>query len=129
MCGAHSALGLEDRERVWWPHLRDRLREPGRLMALMRGVLGSDAEVAVVAAVSPRGVAQPLALLVTPAIAEEITLDDDAGEGDLRTARIGDYPVQVLVDPDATGTPIAVLVSPWIFENLSLFARKLWSRR
>jgi hypothetical protein len=35
MCGSVSAIGLEEQERDLWPYLRERLREPGRLMALM----------------------------------------------------------------------------------------------
>ena len=76
VCGAHSALGLDEVERVAWPHLRERLRRPDRLMALMRGVLGGDAEVAVVAAVTPEGVATPLALLVSPG---KLGLSEDQG--------------------------------------------------
>jgi hypothetical protein len=134
MCGPHSALGLEETERELWPQLRERLRQPGQMMALMRGVLGGDAEVAAVAAVTPTGVVRPLAILATPVIADEIDLDG-AGDGDAkgagrRTGYIGGYQVDVLM----TGTggeerPAAVLVSPWIFENLTLFTRKLWSRR
>ena len=126
MCGAHSALGLEDVERVAWPQLRERLRQPGRLMALMRGVLGGDAEVAVVAAVTPEGVAAPLALLVSPALAAEIELDPPSGDADLRTGRIGEYEVELVM---REGTPVAVLMTPWIFENLSVYSRKLWTRR
>ena len=128
MCGPNSALGLEDAERELWPELRDRLRQPGQLMALMRGVLGGDAEVAAVTAVTPAGVVRPLAILATPVIADEIDLDDS---GDTQaTGRIGDYDVDVLMtDQGGVRRPAAVLVSPWIFENLTLYARKLWSRR
>jgi hypothetical protein len=128
MCGPNSALGLEDAERELWPELRDRLRQPGQLMALMRGVLGGDAEVATVTAVTPAGVVRPLAILATPVIADEIDLDDS---GDTQaTGRIGDYDVDVLMtDQGGVRRPAAVLVSPWIFENLTLYARKLWSRR
>jgi hypothetical protein len=128
MCGPNSALGLEEAERELWPELRDRLRQPGQLMALMRGVLGGDAEVAAVTAVTPAGVVRPLAILATPVIADEIDLDDS---GDTHVAgRIGDYEVDVLMtDKGGVRRPAAVLVSPWIFENLTLYARKLWSRR
>jgi hypothetical protein len=68
MCGSVSAIGLQERERQRWPYLRERLRVPGQLMALMRGVLG-DAEVAVVVAVTPQGAVTSLAILTT---AEEI---------------------------------------------------------
>jgi hypothetical protein len=61
MCGPNSAIGLGEVDRVYWPELRERLREPGRLMALVGGVLGGDTEVACVAAVSPQGIVQPLA--------------------------------------------------------------------
>lgn len=126
MCGAHSALGLEDVERVAWPHLRERLRRPGTLMALMRGVLGGDAEVAVVAAVTPEGVASPLALLVSPALAAELELAPAREGTDVRTGHLGDYEVELLMQEDA---PVAVLMTPWIFENLSVYSRKLWTRR
>ena len=128
MCGPHSALGLEEAERDLWPDLRERLRQPGRLMALMRGILGGDAEVGVVTAVTPAGVVQPLAVLVTPLIADEIEwITDDA---DQVTARIGGDPIDVLMST-TTGSdrkPVAVLVNPWIFNNLTLFTRKLWTR-
>src|SRR4051812_18459720 len=39
MCGSVSAISLEATERRSWPYLRERLRQPGRLMALMRGLL------------------------------------------------------------------------------------------
>jgi hypothetical protein len=128
MCGPHSALGLEETERELWPELRDRLRQPGQLMALMRGVLGGDAEVAAVTAVTPAGVVRPLAILATPVIADEIDLDDS---GDSRASgKIGDYDVDVIMtERDGVRRPTAVLVSPWIFENLTLYARKLWTRR
>jgi len=128
MCGPNSALGLEETERELWPELRDRLRQPGQLMALMRGVLGGDAEVAAVTAVTPAGVVRPLAILATPVIADEIDLDDS---GDTQaTGHIGDYDVDVLMtEQGGVRRPAAVLVSPWIFENLTLYARKLWTRR
>jgi hypothetical protein len=34
-----------------------------------------------------------------------------------------------MVDRPDGYRPAAVLVSPWIFENLTLFTRKLWTRR
>jgi len=126
MCGPHSALGLEEAEREMWPVLRERLRQPGRMMALMRGVLGGDAEVACVTAVTPAGVVQPLALLATPAIADEISLVGRSEAG-IRPGKIADYDVEVLVD-DSGERPLAVAVSPWIFHNLTLYTRKLWSR-
>jgi len=127
MCGPHSALGLEDTERQLWPELRERLREPGQSMALMRGILGGDAEVAAVTAVTPAGVVRPLAILATPVIADEIDLDDSVDTQ--ATGRIGDYDVDVLMtDQGGVRRPAAVLVSPWIFENLTLFTRKLWTR-
>jgi hypothetical protein len=128
VCGPHSALGLEEAERELWPDLRERLRQPGRLMALMRGILGGDTEVAVVTAVTPAGVVQPLAVLVTPLIADEIELT--GADGDQVSARIGGDPIDVLMST-TTGSvrkPIAVLVNPWIFSNLTLFTRKLWTR-
>jgi hypothetical protein len=94
VCGPHSAIGLDDAERAVWVEVRERLRPPGRMMALMRGVLGGDTEVAAVAAVTPAGIVEPLALVATAGIRDEI-----------------------------------VLVSPWIFEHLTLYGRKLWSRR
>ena len=128
MCGPHSALGLEETERELWPELRERLRQPGQLMALMRGVLGGDAEVAAVTAVTPSGIVRPLAILATPVIADEIDLTD--GGEDRAAGRIGDYDVDVLMTTQAgVRRPAAILVSPWIFENLTLYARKLWSRR
>ena len=128
MCGPHSALGLAETERELWPELRERLRQPGQSMALMRGVLGGDAEVAAVTAVTPAGVVRPLAILVTPVIAEEIDLDD-AG-GDRAPGRIGDYEVEIcMTERLGVRRPAAVLVTPWIFENLTLYTRKLWTRR
>ncbi|GAB1692371.1 hypothetical protein [Krasilnikovia sp. M28-CT-15] len=130
MCGSVSAIGLEDRERWRWPELRERLRVPGRMMALMRGVLG-DAEVATVVAVTPQGVASPLAILTTsPEIADEIHMDDDTGD-DVRRGTIGDDPVEVLVGPGPDGAPepLAILVTPWIEQHLLLYARTLWHRR
>ena len=101
-------------------------------MALMRGILGGDAEVAVVTAVTPAGVVQPLAVLVTPLIADEIELTgDDADQAsDQVSARIGGDPIDVLMSTTAGSDrrPVAVLVNPWIFSNLTLFTRKLWTR-
>ena len=62
MCGTNSAVGLSEQERVAWPLLRDRLRRPGQLMGLMRGVLGGDAEVAAVVTTTPSGIARPIAI-------------------------------------------------------------------
>ncbi|MHB2022194.1 MAG: hypothetical protein ACYCO3_02500 [Mycobacteriales bacterium] len=128
MCGPNSALGLEQAERAVWPQLRERLRSPGDLMALMRGVLGGDTEVAVVAAVNPTGMVKPLALIVTPGIAAELSLiDHDPGE-EVSQASIGPYPVEALVAHGGGGGPIAVLVNPWIRQHLYLYANQLWHR-
>jgi hypothetical protein len=130
VCGTTSAIGLNQAERDDWPQLRERLRQPGQLMALLRGVLGGDEEVAAVAAVTPSGIVHQLAILVTPAIWAELDLGEPVGDH-RRAGRIGDYDVDVLVDSSAAGDPraIAILMTPWIFENLILFSRKLWSRR
>jgi len=131
MCGPNSALGLDETERELWPELRERLRQPGQMMAVMRGVLGGDAEVAAVTAVTPAGVVRPLAILATPVIADEIDLDEpgERAAAGRRTGRIGDYPVEVLMTTTTPQPrPAAVLVTPWIFENLTLFTRKLWTR-
>ena len=128
MCGPHSALGLEETERELWPELRERLRQPGQSMALMRGVLGGDAEVAAVTAVTPAGIVRPLAILATPVIADEIELE--ASDADRAQGWIGDYKVDVLMtDRQGHRVAAAVLINPWIYENLTLFTRKLWSRR
>lgn len=127
MCGAYSAFGLDEAERELWPQLRDRLRQPHHLMGVMRGVLGSDAEVAVVVATSPAGVSQPLAVLVTPAIEAELTLPAEVPADGVVRALVGTYDVDALTD--AAGKPIALLMTPWLFENLSVYARKLWTRR
>jgi hypothetical protein len=107
MCGSVSAIGLQDAEREVWPFLRERLRAPGRLMGLMRGVLG-DAEVAIVIGVAP---------------------EDD--QHDLWRAMIGDDEVRVLVGEGADGhpRPVAILTTPWIEQHLLLYARTLWRRR
>ena len=128
MCGPHSALGLEDAERELWPELRERLRQPGMLMAMMRGVLGGDTEIACVVTVTPAGIVHPVALLATPAIADEIELGDEPAVAGVRRATIGGDDVDIVVGEDGA-RPLAVLVNPWLFHNLTLYARKLWSRR
>jgi len=136
MCGSVSAIGLEDAERRLWPRLRERLRVPGQLMALMRGVLG-DAEVAAVVAVAPDGRVTPLAILTTAEpIMQEISLVPDDRErtgapSDVAAARIGDDDVRVLLwpGPDGRSEPVAVLSTPWIDQHLLLYARTLWHRR
>ncbi|HEY6747815.1 MAG TPA: hypothetical protein VI357_19120 [Mycobacteriales bacterium] len=129
MCGSNSAVGLAEQERVLWPLLRDRLRVPGRLMGLMRGVLGGDAEVAVVVTTTPGGIATPVAILATPVIAAEVTLLGDGRQPDVRRGRIGDDEVDVLVaDPGSGPTPVAVFVTGWMREHLYLYSRELWHR-
>jgi hypothetical protein len=133
MCGSVSAIGLEQDERELWPYLRERLREPGHSMALMRGVLG-DTEVAAVVAVAPEGAVKPVAILTLPeAIASEITFEagGDHGDSGLLPAKIDDYDVDVLVErrPDGTPRPLAILATPWINDYLLLYARQLWHRR
>jgi hypothetical protein len=49
------------------------------------------------------------------------------GDGS-RAGMIGDYDVVVAVD-ESGERPLAVLVNSWIFHNLTLYSRKLWSRR
>ncbi len=133
MCGASSAVGLADAERALWPLLRDRLRTPGQLMGLMRGVLGGDAEVAAVVTTTPTGISRPVAILVTPAIAEEITLLEGPSGSDVRRALIGAEEVEVLLGGDLAtadgGRPVAIFVTDWIRQHLSLYARELWHRR
>ncbi|WP_143162941.1 hypothetical protein [Couchioplanes caeruleus] len=133
-----SAIGLEEHERRLWPQLRERLREPGHMMALMRGALGGDVEVAAVVAVTPQGRVRPLAVLATPQeIVQEIRLVDDlrdsdgAGQDGPRRAKIGDYDVEILLDEGVDGPPrpLAILANPWIDQHLLLFARTLWRRR
>lgn len=126
MCGPSSAIGLDDHERELWPVLRERLRVPGHSMAMMRGILGGDAEVGVIAAVTPGGLSHPLAILVTPGIAAEVGVVDP--EGDTRRALVGDNEVVVLMDA-AGHRPIAVLVNDWIRAHLTVYARELWHRR
>jgi hypothetical protein len=131
MCGANSAIGTAGAEREMWSQVRERLREPGYLMGLMRAVLDGAIEVAVAVAVTPDGAVWPLAPLATPGIVEEIQLGAAEGDG-LRKAWIGDDEFDVLVgtDPGRAGTqPLAVLVTPWIVEHLALYARRLWSQR
>ncbi|MCU7726461.1 hypothetical protein ODJ79_22245 [Actinoplanes sp. KI2] len=132
-----SAIGLEEEDRRSWPQLRERLRRPGHLMALMRGVLG-DVEVAAVVAVTPAGEVEVLAVRATaPEIAQEITFDDvpepEPGPDGLavRPATIGGYPIQVITEPDGQGRPrpLAVLSTRWIDQHLLLYARTLWHRR
>jgi hypothetical protein len=132
MCGTVSAVGLEERERALWPYAREALREPGHLMALMRGALG-DTEVAVVVAIAADGTVHPVAILTTAAaIAEEISAIGSASAHSahphLRPARVGDYDVEVLVD-ERSGEPVALLSTPWIEQHLLLYSRNLWRRR
>lgn len=130
MCGSNSAVGLAERERALWPLLRERLRVPGQLMGLMRGVLGGDAEVAAVVTTTPAGIAKPVAILATPVIAEEIILVDDDPRAEIRRGRIGDDDVEVLIG-SAGGDdlePVAVLVTDWMREHLYLYSRELWHR-
>ena len=99
-------------------------------MGLMRGVLGGDAEVAVIVSTSPAGISTPVAILVTDAIAGELNLlDRDLGSG-LSRARIGDDEVDVVVDGLSGGPPepLAILVTGWIREHLYLYSRELWHR-
>src|SRR5262245_28773493 len=131
MCGPHSAIGLAEAERELWPQVRERLREPGSLMGLMRGVLGGAVEVAAVVATTPDGVVRPVALLATPALTEEIRLSEAGGVG-VRPARIGEDEIDVLVaSPSGQDRPepLAILVTPWMVQNLALYARNLWSRQ
>jgi len=130
VCGSVSAIGLEQQERQSWPYLRERLRQPGYLMALMRGVLG-DTEVAVVTAVTPRGAVTPLAILTTSEeIAQELVLSADRRAQDgVRRAKIGDDDVDVVVDESDGSRPLAILVTPWIEQHLLVFARTLWRGR
>lgn len=130
MCGTSSAVGLGEQERASWPHLRERLRRTGRLMGLMRGVLGGDTEVAAVVTTTPVGIVRPIAILVTTSIADEITLLDGDGDTDVRRALIGDDEVKVLIEriDDEDPRPVAIFVTDWIREHLNLYARELWHR-
>ncbi|GAB1640850.1 hypothetical protein [Krasilnikovia sp. MM14-A1259] len=130
MCGSVSAIGLEAGDRELWPTVRERLRVTGRMMALMRGLLG-DTEVAAVVAVEPRGAVTPLAILcTTQVIVDEISFAEDPGGDGVWPAKIGDYDAEVLVgeDPDGRRRPLAILVTPWIEQHLLVFARTLWRR-
>ncbi|WP_412753386.1 hypothetical protein [Krasilnikovia sp. M28-CT-15] len=130
-----SAISLADSERELWPIVRERLRKPGRMMALMRGVVG-DTEVAAVVAVEPRGAVEPLAILTTTQeIADEISLCGDPdldrlAETSVQAAKIGEYDAEVLVGagPDGRRRPLAILVNPWLEQHLLVFARTLWRR-
>jgi hypothetical protein len=132
VCGNVSAIGLQTAERELWPVLRERLRVPGEMMALMRGVLG-DTEVGAVVSVTPEGVVTVRAILATPtAIAEEIRLLDIGTDRPwLRRAMVGEYEVRVVVGewPDGQPRPLAILTTPWIEQHLLLYARALWRRR
>jgi hypothetical protein len=97
-------------------------------MGLMRGVLGGETDVAVVVATSSDGLSVPRAILVTPAIADELAMSPGGPSRGVQIGKVGEYAVEVVVD-EASGAPLALLMSPWIFENLSLYARKLWWRR
>jgi len=135
MCGPGSALGLAEDERTLWPQLKERLREPGQLMGLMRGVLGGETEVAVVVAVRPDGIVQPRALLATDVLADELEMvgeqTDGDGDGEVRRGHVGDYDVDVLMGVDRHGErrPIALSMSPWISQLLFLYSRRLWRPR
>lgn len=131
MCGSTSAVGLADQDRVLWPQLRERLRVPGQLMGLMRGVLGGDAEVAAIVTTTPAGVAKPVAIIATPMIAQEITLLDQGPQADVRRGRIGDDEVEVLMGrvPGEDPRPVAIFVTGWMREHLYLYSRELWHRR
>jgi hypothetical protein len=96
-------------------------------MGLMRGVLGGDTEVAAVVTTTPVGIVRPIAILVTPSIAGEITVLDGDGCTDVRRALIGEDEVDVLVD-GADARPVAIFVTDWIREHLNLYARELWHR-
>ncbi len=128
MCGATSAIGLEDHERALWAEVKEPLRQSGLLTGLMRGFLG-DEEVAVVIATAPAGRVRPVAVLVTASIAEELVMPvpaAPAGAGPV-AAHAGEYPVQVwLGRQHRAGQPVAVEVTSWMQEHLVLYARQLW---
>lgn len=130
MCGPSSAISLDAAERASWPYLRERLRPPGRLMALMRGVLGGDTEVSVVASVTGAGMSDPLALLVTPAIAAELTMVEPlSSEPDAWRGTIGEDTVVVLTrNESGEPRPVAIRMTPWIRQHLTPYARQLWNR-
>ena len=119
---------MEDHERALWAEVKEPLRQSGLLTGLMRGFLG-DEEVAVVIATAPEGRVRPVAVLVTPNIAEELVLPVSASPvGDAPVAaHAGEYPVQVwLGRQPRAGQPVAVEVTPWMLEHLVLYARQLW---
>ncbi|MEV4702961.1 hypothetical protein [Actinoplanes sp. NPDC049316] len=135
MCGSVSAIGLREQDRRLWPYLRERLRVPGQLMTLQRGVLG-DAEVAVVGSATPQGRVTVLALAATTEeIAQEILLPAGLvlpdGQDRIVRAKVGDYDADILVrgGPHGRPEPMAVLATPWIEQHLLLYARELWHRR
>lgn len=127
MCGATSAVGLDDLERRMWAEIRDRLRVPGQLSGLMRGFLGAE-EVAVAIATAPDGRVTPLAVLITPAMSDELTLQSTAS-GRETTGHVGGYEVEVLLGEGAGVGPVALMVTPWMREHLALYARTLWAGR
>jgi hypothetical protein len=130
VCGPSSAIGLDASERVLWPMLKERLRRPGHVMGLMRGVLAEDAEVAAVVATSPEGRVQPLAILVTPMIAEELELPSGPCDGDICHGKVGDYDVDVLMGTVGEDVrPVALMMTSWIFEHLAIYTRRLWYPR
>lgn len=126
MCGPTSAIGLEDHERLRWAQVKEALRQPGHLAGLMRGFLAGS-EVAVVIATAPDGRVRPLAVIVTPVIAEEIVLPDESEGAGWVPGRIGDYPAEIWTAGVIAGGPTAVRVTPWMHEHLALYARQLWS--
>jgi hypothetical protein len=121
MCGPSSALGLADTERALWPVLRERLRVPGQLMGLMRGLLGGDAEVGVVVATSPAGIAVPLAILVTPSIVAEIAFADGQPGGDVRRGTVGSGRRAVGSGRAASwGQPMRRTICGWSVQSISV---------
>jgi hypothetical protein len=99
-------------------------------MGLMRGVLGGDTEVAAVVTTTPVGIVRPVAILVTPSIATEVTLLDGDGDADVRRALIGEDEVWVLIERIGKDEPrpLAIFVTDWMREHLNLYARELWHR-